>query len=112
VARMKLVSLAADARKKKLRDQEVFDYIALGLKIVLAMGRPIGSSMRANFDCVTESRVSVTITADHEEARLNFRWGCLSGLQVVNSNYVADHIHGSVLDELAKLIVVESSTFV
>jgi hypothetical protein len=145
---MKLASFAADARKKKLRDQEVFDYIALGWKIVPAMGQPIGGSVSANFppdlqriesriiagnvkhervnvrhpekntlkeirfDYVTESRGSVTITADHDEARLSFRLGCLSGFQVVNASYAANQIHASVLDELAKLIVGESSTFV
>lgn len=145
---MKLISFAADARKKKLRDQEVFDYIALGWRIVPTMGQPVGGSVSANFppdlqriesritagnvhhervnvrhpekntlkeirfDYVTESRGSVTITADHNEASLNFRLGCLSGFQVVNASYAADQIHSGVLDELAKLIVGESSTFV
>ena len=145
---MKLANFGADARKKTLRDKEVFDYIALGWRIVPAMGQPVGGSVSANFppdlqriesriaaghvqherinvrhpekntlkeirfDYVTESRGGLTITADHDEARLNFRLGCLAGFQVVNASYAASQVQGSVLDELAKLIVGESSTFV
>lgn len=145
---MKLVSFTADARKKKLRDQEVFDYIALGWRLVPTMGQPVSGSVSANFppdlhriesriaagnvqherinvrhpekntlkeirfDYTTESRGSVTITADHDEAQLNFRLGCLSGFQIVNTSYAASQIQGGLLDELAKLIVGESSTFV
>lgn len=145
---MKLVNFVADARKKKLRDQEVFDYIALGWRIVPVMGQPVAGSVSANFppdlqriesriaagnvqhervnvrhpekntlkeirfDYVTESRGGVTVTAEHDDARLSFRMGCLSGFQVVSTSYAASQIQGNVLDELAKMIVGERSNFV
>lgn len=145
---MKLMGFVADTRKKKLRDQEVFDYLSLGWRIVPAMGQPVGGMVSANFppdlhriesriaagnvqhervnvrhpekntlkeirfDYVTESRGGVTILADHDEARLNFRLGCLSGFQVINTSYAANQIQGPLLDELAKLIVGERSNFV
>ena len=145
---MKLVSFSADSRKKKLRDQDVFDYIAIGWRIVPAMGLPVGGSVSANFppdlqriesrltagnvqhervnvrhpekntlkeirfDYVTESRGSVTISADHDEGCLAFRLTCLSGFQIVNASFPANQISGTLLDELAKLMVGEVSTFV
>lgn len=46
---MKLVNFRADFRKKKLRDKEVFDYIAIGWNIVPHAGNPVDGSVSANF---------------------------------------------------------------
>ena len=46
---MKLIDFRLDARKKKLRDQEVFDYIAMGWRMVPRDGAPVGGSVSANF---------------------------------------------------------------
>ncbi len=46
---MKLVDFRADARQKKLRDQEVYDYIALGWRVVPQEGAPQPGSVSANF---------------------------------------------------------------
>ena len=46
---MKLVNFRADFRKKKLRDKEVFDYIAIGWNIVPQLGSPQDGSVSANF---------------------------------------------------------------
>lgn len=145
---MKLVDFRVDARKKKLRDQEVFDYIAMGWRIVPRDGAPIGGSVSANFppdlqriearlsagtvqhdrvhvrhpekntlqairfDYVTEARGSVTITADHDAAKLAFRLANAQGFELLSTAYCADRIQSPVLDELAKLIVGQASHFI
>lgn len=145
---MKLIEFRVDARKKKLRDQEVFDYIAMGWRIVPREGAPVSGSVSANFppdlqrietrlsagtvehervnvrhpekntlqairfDYVTEARGSVTISADHEAAKLAFRLVNAQGFEIVSTTYSADQIQGRVLDELAKLIVGQTSRFI
>lgn len=46
---MKLTDFRADARKKKLADKEVYDYIAIGWRIVAPPGQPATGSVSANF---------------------------------------------------------------
>lgn len=46
---MKLVDFRADARRKTLRDREVFDYIAMGWRIVPRVGDPVGGVVTVNF---------------------------------------------------------------
>lgn len=144
---MKLVDFRADARKKKLRDQEVYDYIAVGWRIVPAEGQPLGASVSANFvpdleriesrlsaggvkherihvrhpekntlkeyrfDYVTEARGSLTITANHDDAALAFRLGCVTGFQIIKADFKVDELQTSLLDELAKMLVGQPSTF-
>jgi hypothetical protein len=145
---MKLIDFRVDARKKKVRDKEVFDYIAMGWRIVPLQGAPIGGSVSANFppdlqriearlsagtvqhervnvrhpekdtlqairfDYMTEARGSVTITTDHDAAKLAFRLANAQGFEIVNKAYPADQIQSPLLDELARLIVGQASGFV
>lgn len=145
---MKLMAFRVDARQKKLRDQEVFDYIAMGWRIVPRDGAPVAGSVSANFppdlqrietrlsagsvehervnvrhpekntlqairfDYLTEARGSLTITADHDAAQLVFRLANAQGFEIVHATYPADRIQSPVLDELAKLIVGQTSRFV
>jgi hypothetical protein len=46
---MKLIDFRADARKKMLRDREVFDYFALGWRVVPQVGQPVGGTVTVNF---------------------------------------------------------------
>lgn len=46
---MKLNNFQIDARKKMLRDREVFDYVSVGWEIVPRTGRPASGSVSANF---------------------------------------------------------------
>ena len=145
---MKLVDFRVDARKKKLRDQEVYDYIAMVWRVVPRQGGPVSGSVSANFppdleriearltagnvqhervnvrhpekntlqairfDYLTEARGGVTITADHDAAKIAFRLASAQGFAVVNTRYGADQIQSPLLDELAKLIVGQPSIFV
>lgn len=145
---MKLVDFRLDARKKNLRDQEVFDYIAMAWRIVPRDGAPVAGSVSANFppdlqrvetrlaagavqhervnvrhpekntlqairfDYVTEARGGITITADHDAAKVLFRLINSQGFEIVNTSYPSGQIQVSVLDEMAKLIVGQPSSFV
>jgi hypothetical protein len=46
---MKLVNFRTDARKKTLRDKEVFDYISMGWQIVPQVGAAVGGTVSVNF---------------------------------------------------------------
>lgn len=46
---MKQVDFRVDSRRKMLRDREVFDYIAMGWRIVPRFGKPVGGLVRVNF---------------------------------------------------------------
>ena len=145
---MKLVDFRFDARKKNLRDQEVYDYIAIGWRMVPADGAPVSGSVSANFppdlqrietrlsagavkheranvrhpekhtlqairfDYTTEARAGVTITVQHDSASLAFRLANTQGFEVINTTYPASQIQSRVLDELAKLIVGQPSSFI
>ena len=145
---MKLVDFRVDARKKKLRDQEVYDYIAVGWRMVPREGDPVAGSVSANFppdlqrietrlavgavahdrvnvrhpekhtlqairfDYLTEARGGITITADHDDAKLVFRLANAQGFELVNTAYPVSQIQSHLLDEMAKLIVGQASHFI
>jgi hypothetical protein len=46
---MKLADFRVDARRKLLRDQEVFDYIAIGWRVVPQIGDAVGGLVKVNF---------------------------------------------------------------
>jgi hypothetical protein len=46
---MKLVDFRVDARRKRLRDQEVFDYVAMGWQAVPQPGAAAGGAVSVNF---------------------------------------------------------------
>lgn len=46
---MRLADFRADARKKLLRDKEVFDYLAIGWQVVPQQGKPVGGLVTVNF---------------------------------------------------------------
>ena len=64
------------------------------------------------FDYVEEARGGVTVTVDHHAAKLTFRLANLRGFGVLNKSYPVDQIQSPLLDELAKLIVGQPSTFI
>jgi hypothetical protein len=46
---MKFVDFRADSRKKMLRDKEVFDYLAMGWRVIPQVGQPVGGVVTVNF---------------------------------------------------------------
>lgn len=63
---MKLVQFHADARKKMLRSQEVFDFVAIGWNIVPQTGAPVQGRVSANFPPELE-RVQQRLQFGHVE---------------------------------------------
>jgi hypothetical protein len=64
------------------------------------------------FDYIAQARAGITVTMDHLAAKLVFRLANLQSFAIVNTEYRADQIQASVLDELAKLVVGQESRFV
>ncbi len=64
------------------------------------------------FDYLTEARGSMTITPDHDSAKMAFRLAGVQAFELINTVYRADQIHTTLLDELAKLLVGQPSRFV
>jgi hypothetical protein len=145
---MKLVEFHVDARRKMLRDREVFDYIAMGWRVVPQVGAPVTGVVRVNFptemrrvedrlamgpvrherrevrdpekknalrevryEYLTQTRGSVLATADHEHGQVMFRLLNTAGFEVVQSLWPAARITQDALDELAKRIVGQPSSF-
>ena len=132
---------------KKLRDKEVFDYIAIGWDIVPKSGLSVGGSVSVNFppdlervqkrlafghveheqknlrhpekntllalrfDYITQARGSVTVTADHDNAKLVFRVANASGFEIISTSWAARQVQTDTLDELAKMIVAQPHRF-
>lgn len=145
---MKLVDFRVDARRKRLRDQEVTDYIGMGWRVVPQAGEPVGGEVSVNFPTdmqrvetrlamgpvkherreirhpeksvlvevrygyLTETRGSVVATADHDHGLVHFRLLNTQGFEVLNAPWPATRIDNEALDELAKRIVGQPSTFV
>ncbi len=149
---IKLAHFRADARKKMLRNQECYDYIAMAWSIVPKETPPPGATVQGSvtvnfppelervqkrlsqgnvkhdrheqrhpdkntlqayrFEYTVESRGSVTVTPDHDEAMLAFRISNANGFELIKTQWPADSIQTALLDELAKLLVAQPSRFV
>ena len=145
---MKLVDFRLDARKKMLRDREVFDTISVGWHILPLQGQPSMATVDVDFvpelervmknlsdggvkferkdvvqpdkkpkrlirfEYITQSRGFVTVTTDHDNAKLNFRLANTAGFGIKTVTWPAERMQSEFLDELAKLIVAQPSHFV
>lgn len=145
---MKQVDFRFDARRKMLRNREVFDYIGMGWRIVPQSGAIVTGTVSVNFptdmkrvedrlmmgpvkherrevrdpeksalrevryEYLTETRGTVTATADHDRGQLHFRLLNTAGFEVVQTTWPAARIQPELLDELAKRIVGQASSFV
>lgn len=144
---MKQTGFRFDARKKMLRDREVFDYLALGWRLMPREAGAGKGQVKVNFPPDLErverrlraghvpherqeqrhpqtnglqaivfehemsARASVMVTADHDQAVLQFRLAGVHGLEIESTRYRAEQVNAAVLDELAKLIVGQASSF-
>jgi hypothetical protein len=144
---MRLVEFTADARRKKLRDHEVFDYVALGWRVVPKSGEPVQGVVTVNFPTDmkrvedrlgmglvqhdreevrltdrnvlqavrykyrTQTRGSVTASADHDRALINFRLVNTENFEVVQTSFPVSRIGHDLLDELAKRVMAQPSVF-
>jgi hypothetical protein len=63
------------------------------------------------FEYITQARGNVSVKADHDAAQLVFRVANANGFGVTTSNISAERVSSDLMDELAKLIVAQASTF-
>ncbi|MGV3492921.1 MAG: hypothetical protein ACO1OY_03555 [Ramlibacter sp.] len=63
------------------------------------------------YEYITQTRGSVTATLDHDHAQIHFRLLNTAGFEVVQATVPAVRMAHSLLDELAKRIVGQPSTF-
>ncbi|MDB5900083.1 MAG: hypothetical protein JWP22_4207 [Ramlibacter sp.] len=144
---MRLVGFTADARRKRLRDHEVYDYVALGWSVAPKGGEPVMGVVVVNFPTDmkrveerlgmglvqydreevripdknvlkevhykyrTQTRGSVTATADHEQGLIHFRLANTHGFEVVQTTFQVSRIGHELLDELAKRVMAQPSVF-
>jgi hypothetical protein len=93
---MKFIEFRVDARKKKLRDKEVFDYIGMGWRIVPQIGNPVGGSVKVNFPPDLQ-RVEARLNmgpVKHERKEL--RDGEKNTLRAIQFDYITE-TRGSVM---------------
>jgi hypothetical protein len=144
---MKLTEFRSDARRKMLRDREVFDFVGLGWEVVPQVGKPVGGVVTVNFppdlqrvqdrialgvvqherkevrhaetnklqayvfEYMTQTRASITATAEHDRGEIVFRLVNTAGFELVKTSWPAPRINQEVMDELAKRIVSQPSRF-
>jgi hypothetical protein len=144
---MKLSNFHADARKKMLRDKEVFDTMTLGWTITSKMGVAVGGAVTISFlpeieriqqiltfahveherketrhpqrnslqsvrfEYTTQARGNVSVKADHDAAQLVFRVANANGFGITTSTIPVARVTSDLMDEMAKLIVAQASTF-
>ena len=145
---MKLVDFRVDARRKLLRDREVFDYIAMGWLVVPQAGEPLTHAVSVNFptemrkvedrlamgpvkhdrleirdperpnvlqevryEYLTQTRGSVTATAEHLAGQVRFRLLNTAGFEIVHATVPAARVGHDLMDELARRIVGQPSLF-
>ena len=63
------------------------------------------------FECVGQARGSVTVTPDHDTARVAFRVTAVGGFDVLQRAYPSAQVNPALLDELAKMLVGQPSRF-
>lgn len=63
------------------------------------------------FEYMTQTNGYITITTDHDNAKLNFRLANATGLGVKNIAWPVDRMQPAFLDEMAKLIVAQPNQF-
>lgn len=78
----------------------------------IAVRHPEKNTLKeVRFEYLTEARGSVMVSADNDEGRITFRLGNVLGFDVLKLSLEAERVQTSVLDELAKLILGQPSTF-
>jgi hypothetical protein len=108
---MKLVGFRSDARKKKLRDKDVYDYMAMGWDIVPRVGEPVSGAVSVNFPPDLE-RVQKRLNFGHvEHERKDVRHPEKNTLQAIRFEYktrasgnitvTADHDNAQLVFRLA-----------
>lgn len=84
---MKLVDFRVDARKKKLHDKDVFDYVVMAWRIVPRDGAPVPGSVSANFPPDLQRIESRLAAGSVQHERVNVRHPEKHTLQAIRFDY-------------------------
>jgi hypothetical protein len=103
---MKLVDFRVDARRKRVRDLEVIDYIGMGWRVVPQVGEPVGGVVSVNFPTEMQKVEARLAMGPVKHERREVRHPEKSVLLEVRYEYLtetrgsvvatADHDHGQV----------------
>lgn len=103
---MKLVDFRVDARRKRVRDQEVIDYIGIGWRVVPQSGEAVGGAVSVNFPIEMQKVESRLAMGPVKHERREIRHPEKSVLLEVRYEYLtetrgsvvatADHEHGQI----------------
>ncbi len=92
---MKLSDFRVDARKKMVRGREVFDYLAMGWRVVPQVGQPVGGTVRVNFPPDLQRVESLISMGRVQHERKEVRHPEKNTLQAIEFEYVTE-TRGSV----------------
>ena len=103
---MKMVDFRVDARRKRVRDQEVIDYIGMGWRVVPQVGDPVGGVVSVNFPIEMQKVEARLAMGPVKHERREVRHPEKSVLLEVRYEYLtetrgsvvatADHDHGQI----------------
>ena len=87
---MKLVEFRVDSRKKVLRNREVFDYFAMGWRVVPQIGEPIGGAVTVKFPPDLQRVESRLMMGPVKHERKEIRHPEKNTLQAIQFDYVTE----------------------
>ena len=87
---MKLIEFRVDSRKKTLRNREVFDYFAMGWRIVPQIGEPIGGTVTVNFPPDLQRVESRLMMGPVKHERKELRHPEKNTLQAIQFDYITE----------------------
>jgi hypothetical protein len=93
---MKLVDFRADSRRKRLRDKEVYDTVAIGWLVVPQVGKPVGGVVSVNFPPDMKRVVERLALGPVKHERKEIRDPEKNTLRAINFEYITE-TRGGVL---------------
>jgi len=87
---MKLTEFRVDARKKMLRSREVFEYFAMGWRIVPQIGQPVSGTVRVNFPPDLQRVQSRLAMGPVRHERKDLRHPEKNTLQAIEFEYITE----------------------
>lgn len=87
---MKLIDFRVDARKKMLRNREVFDFLVMGWRIVPQTGVPVGGTVRVNFPPDLQRVESRLAMGPVKHERKELRHPEKNTLQAIQFDYITE----------------------
>jgi hypothetical protein len=87
---MRLIEFRVDSRKKTLRNREVFDFLAMGWRVVPQVGDPVGGMVKVNFPPDLERVESRLAMGPVKHERKELRHPVKNTLQAIEFEYITE----------------------